>query len=320
MAAAAVSFEVPLSGGGWENRVQVSDSVALPDAERWSNFNAVSPGWFATFGVPILAGRDISAGDQKSAAPVIVVNDAFARRFFNGASPLGHTVSIQYGGTSMRPREIVGLVADTVYSSPREQAVATMYVPLAQFNTPVPYIPPGVDVSVRASTGSPALLSRSVGAAIADVNRDFALTFRPFADQISAALTQERVVALLAGCFGALALLLAAIGLYGVTSYAVARRRVEIGIRMALGAAPTAVISLVLSRVSGVVGLGVIIGVGLSIWAAQFVATLLFGLEPHDPVTLIGAAGVLASVGLLAGWLPARRAARIDPVTVLRET
>jgi putative ABC transport system permease protein len=125
---------------------------------------------------------------------------------------------------------------------------------------------------------------------------------------------------MLAGFFGALALLLAGLGLYGVTSYAVSRRRSEIGIRMALGAAPEAVIRLVLSRVSMLVGLGILIGAGMSSWASQFVATLLYGLEPRDPATLVGSAAVLAAVGAIAGWLPARRASRIDPAVVLRDS
>jgi len=146
------------------------------------------------------------------------------------------------------------------------------------------------------------------------------MTFRPLVDQVDASLTQERVVAMLAAFFGALALLLAALGLYGVTSYAVSRRRTEIGIRMALGAEPAGVVRLVLSRVFVLVGLGVIVGVGLSWWASKFVATLLYGLEPRDPMTLVGAVGLLAAVGAFAGWLPAWRAARIDPAEVLRES
>ena len=175
-----------------------------------------------------------------------------------------------------------------------------------------------MSVSVRATAGAPALLARSVSAAIASVNPDLALTFRPLADQVNASLTQERVVAMLSGFFGALALLLAGLGLYGVTSYAVSRRRTEIGIRMALGAAPAGVVRLVLSRVPLLVGLGVLVGAGLSIWASQFVSTLLYGLEPRDPITLGGSAIVLATVGALAGWLPAHRASRIDPAQVLK--
>src|SRR4029077_5281900 len=138
-------------------------------------------------------------------------------------------------------------------------------------------------------------------------------------DQVNASLTQERLVALLSGFFGALALLLAGLGLYGVTSYTVTRRRAEIGIRMALGAAPSGIVRLVLARVTLLVAFGVAVGAAVSVWAARFVAALLYGLEPRDPVTLIGSSIALAAVGALAGWLPAHRASRIDPAQVLRD-
>jgi len=145
------------------------------------------------------------------------------------------------------------------------------------------------------------------------------LTFRPLQDRIDASLTRERLVALLSGFFGALALLLAALGLYGVTSYGVTRRRAEIGIRMALGAEPAGVLRLVLARVFGLVALGVIIGTAVSVWSSQFLASLLYGLQPRDTGTLVGAAFALTVVGAIAGWLPAYRASRIDPTHVLRD-
>jgi putative ABC transport system permease protein len=152
------------------------------------------------------------------------------------------------------------------------------------------------------------------------VNPDLTLTFHPLADQVNESLAQDRLVAMLSGFFGALALLLAGLGLYGVTAYAVARRHAEIGIRMALGAAPAAIVRLVLRRVSTLVGLGVTIGAGVSLWASKFVASLLYGLEPRDMTTLVGATITLAAVGALAAWLPARRASRVDPAHVLRES
>jgi putative ABC transport system permease protein len=164
------------------------------------------------------------------------------------------------------------------------------------------------------------MLTRSVAAAIRDVNPDFALTFRPRADQVNASLTQERMIAMLSGFFGGLALLLAGLGLYGVTSYNVTRRRAELGVRMALGAAPAVVIRLVLARVSALVAAGVAVGAALALGAARFVTALLYGLEPRDPATLVGAVVTLAAVGALAGWLPAYRASRIDPAEVLRES
>jgi ABC-type antimicrobial peptide transport system permease subunit len=164
------------------------------------------------------------------------------------------------------------------------------------------------------------MMAHGIAAAIAAVDRDVAFSFRPLADQVRASLIQERLVALLSGFFGLLALLLAGLGLYGVTAYAVTRRRTEIGIRMALGAAPAGVVRLVLVRVTLLVASGVAAGAGVSLWASRFVASLLYGLEPRDPSTVVGSAAVLALVGALAGWLPAHRASRIDPADVLRES
>jgi putative ABC transport system permease protein len=319
VAAAGVSVVTPVSGMAWNNRIEVSGGVVLPDRQRLSYFNAITPGWLATFGTPLIAGRDVSAGDTKSAPRVLLVNETFARKFLNGASPLGHTVTLpSIANRPSPPAEIVGVVADAVYRSLRDPVPPTMYVPLAQFDDGPRPAPASISVSVRSASQSPALLTKTIADAIGRVNPDLALTFRPLADQVNASLTQERLVAMLAGFFGGLALLLAGLGLYGVTSYAVSRRRTEIGIRMALGAAPGGVVRLILIRVTLLVGAGIVAGCAVSLWAAQFVSTLLYGLQPRDPKTMIAAAAALAAVGALAGWLPAYRASRIDPAEVLR--
>src|SRR5206468_7745625 len=178
--------------------------------------------------------------------------------------------------------EIIGLAADAMYKSVRDPVPPTVYTSILQ-----PGGPPFASrtLTVRAAAGPPALLTRSVAAAISAVNPDLALTFRTMSDSIDASLTQERVVAMLSGFFGALALLLAALGLYGVTAYAVERRRTEIGIRIALGAAPGSVVRLVLGRVLPLIAAGIAIGAGVGAWAAQFVASLLYGPEPRAPAT-----------------------------------
>jgi ABC-type antimicrobial peptide transport system permease subunit len=214
--------------------------------------------------------------------------------------------------------EVVGVARDAIYTSPRDPAPPTWYAPMAQFTaTGFPF--GFARLSVRVDTGSPALLTKTIAAAVADVNPQLALTFRPLAGQIHASLTRERLMAQLAGFFGARALLLAALGLYGVTAYAVSRRRAELGIRLALGAAPSAIIRLVLGRMSLLIGIGIVAGAALSFWAAKLVSGLIYGLPPRDPATMAGACLVLVVMAAVAAWVPARRASRLDPGTVLRE-
>ena len=315
---AAASVVTPVSNSTWNNRVNVPGAPELSDRERSALVNIVTPGWFATYGTRILAGRDVDEHDTAAAQRVALVNEAFVRRFFPGRSAIGGTIEFPpFGTTPTPPDTIVGVVEDAVYRRLREPVQPTLYQPLAQYSDgrfPLPT----ASISVRAAGGSPAALSRSIATALTNIDRDIAFSFRPLADQVNASLIQERIVALLSGFFGGLALLLAALGLYGVTAYAVSRRRAEIGIRLALGAAPGGVVRLVLTRVSLLVAIGVAVGTGFSIWASTFVATLLYGLEPRDPSTLAGAAGVLAVVGAIAGWLPAHRVSRIDPAEVLR--
>ena len=319
VASATVSVVSPVGGMTWTTRIQASGGVEVPERQRLSNFNAILPGWLATYGTALEAGRDITDRDTATSPRVALVNEAFVRRFFNGGNPIGRAVQ-QVMFTSTAPREIVGVVADAVYRSVREPVPPTMYVPLAQFDArPQSPAPAQVTLAMRPASGPPSLLARSVAAAIAGVNPDLSLAFRLLSEQVSASLAQERLVAVLSTFFGALALLLAALGLYGVTAYEVARRRAEIGIRLALGAPPATVVRLVLARVARLVGIGVVVGAVASAWASKFVAALLYGLQPRDPLTFVGAAVTLAAVGAVAGWLPAHRASRIDPAEVLRD-
>jgi predicted permease len=317
---AGLSFITPVSNSMWNNTVEVTGAPEMSERDRSTNMNYVSPGWFTTYGTRILAGRAFDDRDRRGSKPVAIVNEAFARHFMNGASPIGRTVR-QEGrpGQTMPLIEIVGLARDAVYLSLRDPVPPTMYLPLAQPDPNDEGFMSSIALSVRAAGGSPALLTKSVVDAVAGVDRDLSLTVRTLADQVNASLLQERLVAMLSGFFGAVALLLAGLGLYGVTAYAVSRRRTEIGIRLALGARPGGVVRLVLRRVALLVGTGVVAGGAASLWAARFASSLLYGLQARDPVTLAAAAAVLLAVGALAGWLPARRASRIDPARVLRE-
>ena len=214
---------------------------------------------------------------------------------------------------------VVGVAADAVYSSAREAAPPTWYLPIAQFDVQgFPF--ESARLSVRTSGAPPAALTKAVTAAALTVNPRLSLTFRSLGEQVRGSLTLDRVMAQVAGFFGALALLLAGLGLYGVTAHAISRRRTEIGIRVALGARPADVVVLVLARVSLLLGAGVVAGAALTLWASKFVAGLLYGLVPTDPTMLAGAAVVLFTTGIVATWLPARRAARMDPLIALRES
>lgn len=284
----------------------------------------VSPSWFRTYGIPLIAGRDLTDADRGGSTPVVIVNDAFGKRYFPGANPLDHFITLPEVMVSPSPNvpmRIVGVVADAVYASLREAPRPTMYLPIAQHAEPF-FIRSlaTVNLSVRARAGSPAQLTRSIAAAIDAVHTGFAAAFRPLSDQISDSLARERVLAMLAGFFGAVALLLAALGLYGTTAYAVTRRRAEIAIRAALGATPAQVVALVLARVAALVALGIVLGAVVSVWAGRLVTSLLYGVPPRDASTLIGSAAALAIVGAAAGWLPARRVSQIDPAIVLRES
>ena len=207
-----------------------------------------------------VAGRDIDDEDVQGALPIALVNDAYVRKFLRGRNPIGETVD--FLEDEAPPKTIVGVVSDAVYVSVRDGVRPTVYIPLAQREAAGPTA--NVTISVRSSEGSPALLAPRVAAALTGVDRSLTFTFRPLQDRVDASLTQERLVALVTGFFGSLALLLAGLGLYGVTSYAVTRRRAEIGIRMALGAEPAGVVRLVLVRVFVLVALGVIIGTAVS--------------------------------------------------------
>jgi putative ABC transport system permease protein len=314
---AALSLTTPVGVGQFTPPVEI-DGVADTRGPVWGNL--VSPGWFATYQTPLLAGRDFDVRDRAGAARVAITNGAFARRFFPRGSPIGHTM-VLFPGTpmAMGPIEIVGMSGDAVYSSLRDATPPTYYLPIGQFDYLTELGIRSINLSVRARTSQPVMLSKPIAAAVRAIDAETALTFRPLDTQVGAAMSQERLLASLTGFFGVLALLLAGLGLYGVAAYAVAMRRTELGIRMALGATGSRVFGLVMRRTVLLVGGGIVLGAGSSLWASRFVATLVYGLEPGDPATLAGAAVLLAIVAAVAAAVPARRASRLDPASVLRE-
>jgi putative ABC transport system permease protein len=318
VASAGVSLTTPVARAGMNTMIAVPAELTLSRRERASWVNEITPGWLGTFGFHLSAGRDFDARDRPGSPIVAIVNRTFERRFLGGRPALGVTFKTLGPGPSAGDSvyEVVGVVEDAVYRSLRGPMDATMFVPVGQSEG----LPPSITIAVRPMAGPPSSLAHAVAAAIERQDPTAVLSFRTFSDQIDASLTQERLVATLAGFFGVLGLLLAAVGLYGVTASAVAARRAEIGIRMALGASARGVVAMVLSRVAWLVALGIVLGAGLSVWAAKFVTTLVYGLDARDPATLVSAAALLMLVAAVAAWLPARRASRIDPMRVLRNS
>jgi predicted permease len=311
--AAATSVITPISNGVWNNLIEVPGYEA-PERDRIAHFNRVSPGYFKVTATPLLSGRDVSADDRLGGAKVAIVNEAFAKKFLKDQNPLGKTFTIGPGRPTAEKVEIVGVVADAKYRSLRELPPPTMYVAWAQGETAMSQ----ARISVRTS-GPPNAFRATVLSAIESVEREAVVEFRTLEEDLQAAVIQERLIASLSAFFGALALLLAAMGLYGVMSYAVARRRNEIGIRIALGAAPSTVMRLVLGHVALITALGLIVGAATSIGLGRFVNALLFELAATDR-TMVAVTGVaLGLAAALAGYLPARRAARVDPMLALRQ-
>jgi putative ABC transport system permease protein len=323
VARAGGSLNPPIVGG-LVGDIAVTEPGVTPaaDAELVSQGTTITGGMLEAFGTPIVRGRDFDARDTLTSPKVIMVDEALVRRLFPGRDMLGAPVAMTFrtgtgGDVPLGTYTITGIVGDAAYRSLRAPMQPTIYMPITQRGDPLLFN--YFYIGVRAAQGSPALLTRSVAAALAGVNRDLTMSFRPLSAFVDDSLAQDRLVAMLSGFFGALALLLAGLGLYGVTAYAVARRRTEIGIRIALGAPPSGVVRLVLRRVVLLAGAGIGVGVVCSLWLSTLIASLLYGLPPRDPPTLAGAAIVLGAIATIAGWLPAYRASRIDPAQVLRE-
>jgi predicted permease len=305
---AAVTTHVPLIGGSWGHQITVGK------AEGGANFTWASPGYFDTMGIPLLSGRGFSEADTASSERVAVVNQAFVRRFLNGADPIGQALRTHpEPGYPSTVYQIVGVMADSKYQNLRDETPAFVIAPSTQFPDPRP----GTSMMIRSSL-PPAVAADSVKRRIGETHPETVVYIGSFQKRIRDGLVRERLMAMLSGFFGLLAALLGMLGLYGVISYIVMQRRNEIGIRVALGANRGQVVRMVMREAGLLLAIGVAIGTMLSLAAGRAAESLLFGLKSNDALTLAAAAGLLALIGAVASFLPARRASRLDPMTALR--
>ncbi len=309
---AATADVIPISGNAWGNSVWMEGSDQKQ--KKLAYFNRVSPSYFKTMKTPLLAGRDFDDRDTATAPKVAIVNEAFTKRL-KGENPVGKRFWRQQ--TPTEPQEIfeiVGVVKNTKYVEMKERLYPIVYLVSSQDPRP--------DVFMQAviHSGLPlADVSSSVKRTTAEASPEIVLSFDVLKTMVDGSLLRERLMATLSGFFGFLAALLATIGLYGVMSYMVVRRTNEIGIRMALGADRINVLSMVLREAGILLFIGLAIGAGLALLAGRSASAMLFGLQPHDPLTLAFAMGMLTAVALASSYLPARRASRLDPIVALRE-
>ena len=302
------------SGIESSDRITVEGYTPKKGADVSARFDQVGPNYFTHVGIPILLGRDIGPQDVASAEPVCVVNETFAKFYFGTANPIGRHVTDEFPDTR-KTFVIVGVSRDARDHSLRREVFRRFYLSALQ---PLGDYPPSVNYEIR-TYGDPTAVIQAARRAILSFDPTIPINSARTLDALLGDnLRQERMIAQLSTVFGGLALLLASIGLYGVLSYAVERRTNEIGIRMALGAERGRVIRMVLSENAVLIAIGLAIGIPASLACARFVQSRLFGLKPADPLTLSAALGIMIAVALVSGYLPARRASKVDPLVALR--
>jgi predicted permease len=304
---AALAWSIPVSGGGSRTSFQIDGYTPQPKEDMELNYNVVGLGYFSTLGIPLVQGRDFTPQDRAGGVDVVIVNEAFAQRYFAGQNPLGR--SVRRSGTVC---EIIGLVKTGRYRNLRESPLPYVYMAFAQG--------PHATMSVVMRTaGDPVGLIPAVRAEIRHVNRNIPVyNISTMSDVVRERLAFDRMITVLSGVFGGIALVLASIGLYGVTAYAVAQRTREIGIRMALGAQKGDVLRLILRHGMGMAGAGVALGLAVAFGVTRLVSAMLYDVSATDLATFIAVSLLLALVALLACYLPARRATRVDPLAALR--
>ena len=311
---AATAQLTPLGSSSWNGHAKAEGSPPPTDADSPIWFNEVSDGYFATTGVRLLAGRDFGADDSRGAQRVAIINESAARQLFGEGSAVGRRISVYWGSEPSEPHTIVGVVEDAKYRNLRESNSATIHLPASQGEFPSS----SLTLVLRTPTPMDAL-TPAVKAVAAEVHPLASIRVWPLSRQVDASIRRERMMAVLSSLFAGIAIFLSMLGLYGVMAYAVARRRNEIGVRIALGADRARVLRLVLGDVGRVVAIGLAIGLAGALSLGTVVRAFLYGLEPTEPAIIGMAVALLAAVALAAGFVPATRAASLDPVAALRE-
>ncbi|HTU46654.1 MAG TPA: ABC transporter permease [Bryobacteraceae bacterium] len=305
---AAETLFPPLSQAGWDGNVDIPDGPQRQDVR----LSRVSPGYFKTMQMELISGRDFNEADKPAALTKAIVNREFALKFFGKTNALGRT--FYDSGKRDMPYQVIGVVNDTKYYSLREDPLPMVFVSFTQANGPQERS----TLMIRSNESLPALIS-SIKSTAGQINPGMVMDFSVLKTQILDGLLRERLVATLSGFFGVLATVLAMVGLYGVISYLVVRRRSEIGLRMALGANRVDILAMVLREAATLLGTGLAIGTTLALSAGKIAASMLYGLKPWDPLTGAVAVTAMAVIALVASLLPAKRAASIDPMAALRE-
>ena len=327
VASASLALYSPLEGDNWSEGVWVQGHPApRPNDESWATWDRVTPQFLDTIGVKMLRGRGITAQDTAATQRVAIVNQAFVKRFFPKEDPIGKHFGVdgmEYAGAF----EIVGVFADFKMNDPRNPARRVFLRPLTQQftgfkqeqDTTGEMRSMFVGAVILRFKGPQDNVEQTVRRTLASIDPNLTITnFRPYDEQVANNFNQDRLIARLTSLFGALALILACVGLYGVTSYFVARRSGEIGIRMALGATRPSVVSMVLRGVLVQIGFGLALGIPSALFAGHLMASQLYGIGAYDPLALISATAILALCAAFAGFIPAQRAASIEPMQALR--
>jgi predicted permease len=302
-----------LAGDNWGNSVSVEGFEAGPDTDTEARFNEIGPGYLRTVGAPLISGREFTVADAAGAPKVAIVNEAFAKKFNLGRDAVGKHMSTNSGRSAKLDIEIVGLVQNAKYSEVRAQIPPLFFTPYRQDEGIR-----GINFYVRAS-GDPATTLRAIPAVIARLDPNLPVeTLRTMPQQVRENVFLDRMISTLSAAFAVLATILAAIGLYGVLAYTIVQRTREIGLRMALGADPARVRTMVLTQVGWMTLVGGIVGTAGAIALGVTAKSLLFELDGYDPTVILVSIVLLALVSFGAGFIPAQRASRLDPMRALR--